>query len=242
MRQFGMRDAGARRRFAAFGLGVLLSITLAACAAIEPKPLVVQNLGRRDQVDRTGEAARLTSQAGVWRTGDILTVDTEEGIQFRFVDAGTCDGFDQCRRWSFEGKIAAQGGQRRQDYWLVSLEQGEGGYWLALGRGSGSVTTLNTKPYVSPRADRWATGECNDLSGSSLSIYEAGDYGAVSLAAEVPDGVDCCEIEGWDGAALKVRLCDSPQGDKPLLGTPDRLVRAADGAWVGARVRLTPKG
>ena len=225
--------------------GLILSTALASCASTgadrsvgEPTPLAIKAVGRSDgENGRTDdEARRLAGVQGVWRRGDVLTVDTDEGIQYRFVDAGVCEGFYTCRRWIFRGSVetvAQIPDKHSVGYWLIEFEHGEGGYWLAIGTKSGSSTTLLTGPTVSPDRRRWATGECNDESGSGLQIFETGEFGQITLAADAGDA-DCCDILGWEGAALKVRSCEL----EPGKAFNDRLVRQPDGRWVGARIRL----
>ena len=174
---------------------------------------------------------------GVWRRGSVLVVDTEEGIQYRLVDAGSCEGSYTCRRWTFGGstQVPHDGGTGRPiDYRLIEFSDGEGGYWLAIGVQTGSSKELATKPTVSPDQRQWAVGQCNLLSGSSLTMLEAGDFGQMIKVAEAPDDLDCCDVLGWDGAALKVKTCDL----EPGKAYTDRLVRQADGRWAGKRIRL----
>lgn len=231
----------------AAGAVFMISAGLSACASVapvlmtDPTPVAVQALGPSDQKYNHGddEARRLAGVKGAWRRGEVLTVDTNEGIQLRFVDAGVCEGFYTCRRWIFRGSTAVpakvpSGPNDRVDYWLIEFEQGEGGYWLAVDAESGSSKTLDTEPVISGDKRRWATGECNEESGDNLTIFEAGDVGQLTAAATAAEDSPCCEIVGWDGEALKVKLCDL----EPGKAYPDRLVRQANGVWAGKRIHL----
>jgi hypothetical protein len=243
----GKRVEGLLSKIAAVATGLILSAALAACAAVEPSgsvdptPVAVKAIGRSDSKynGADDESRRLAGVKGAWRRGEFLTVDTNEGIQYRFVDAGVCEGFYTCRRWIFRGSTQVPDiGQTPQshpsDYWLIEFEQGEGGYWLAINRESGSSIVLDTQPAVSPDKRRWATGECNEESSNSLKILEGGAFGQMILAAEAADDAPCCDILGWDGGALKVKTCEL----EPGKAYTDRLVRQADGLWAGKRIRL----
>ncbi|HLZ75898.1 hypothetical protein [Phenylobacterium sp.] len=202
-------------------------------------------LDRAAQADRAQEAKDLAAvqglsgqdtlaKGGAWRRGDVLTVDTEEGIQLRFIDAGVCEGFYTCRRWTFHGAVQVPAQRGTADYWLIQFEQGEGGYWLAIGRGSGAVVTLDAEPHISADRRHWAMGECDFESSFSLTILEADEFGRLIPVAAAPEDSPCCDVEGWDGAALKVKLCDLD----PAKAYPDRLSRGANGVWAGKRIRL----
>jgi len=244
----GDRVQGLLSKITIFATGMILSAALAGCAAVEPNgaaadptPLAVTAVGKSD--DKYGrvddEARRLAGVKGAWRRGGVLTVDTEEGIQYRFVDAGVCEGYYTCRRWIFGGStevpiIAPSPEDHPAHYWLIEFEQGEGGYWLAIGAESGSSMVLDTKPSISPDKHRWATGECNEETSDSLKILEVGSFGQMVLTAEAADDLPCCDILGWDAEALKVKSCEL----EPGKAYTDRLVRQADGRWAGKRIRL----
>jgi hypothetical protein len=222
------------------------ALALVGCAsapsgAPEPKPLAVERHGLPDSRDRSGEAVRLAVAKGVWRRADTLTVDTDEGIQLRFVDAGTCEGFYTCRRWVFGGSVqirhrspVAQGKDEVADFWLVEFFSGEGGYSLAIDKESGRSIQLDTEPVISQDKSRWATGDCNEESESPLTIYAADEFARVIPVAVAPDNAPCCEIIGWDGDALKVKLCEI----EPGKNFPDRLARQPDGSWRGQHIHL----
>jgi hypothetical protein len=101
----GERVQGLQSKITIVATALIPLAALAACAAVEPTPVAVRMLGRSDgKYNRTNEEARrLAGVVGAWRQGDLLTVDTQEGIQYRLVDAGACEGFDTCRRWIFHG-------------------------------------------------------------------------------------------------------------------------------------------
>jgi hypothetical protein len=240
-----VRAKGLLSRVTTVATGLTLSASLVACASApsnEPAPLAVQTLGKPDGKynKATEETRRLAGLKGVWRRGEVLTVDTEEGIQYRLVDAGTCEGSDTCRRWEFRGSAQSSAQipeNHLANYWLIQAEDGESGYVLAIGAGSGTATVLDFEPVVSPDKRFWATGECDYLDGRSLKLLESGDFGLLTLIADAenePDDIYCCEVQGWDGAALNVKTCDL----EPGKAFTDRLVRQADGRWVGKRLRL----
>jgi hypothetical protein len=228
------------------GASLILLVALTGCASTnsdgsvrDPVPLAVKVLGRSDgKYNQTDEESQsLAGVQGVWRRGQVLTVDTEEGIQYRFVDAGVCEGYYTCRRWGFRGSaqtISQTPKPHPVNYWLVEFDQGEGGYWLAIDEFDGSSTVLDTKPAVSPDKKYWATGECNEEAGDSLKILDSDDFGRLILAVEADDAAPCCEIVGWDGDALKVKSCDL-EPDKVF---EDNLVLQANGLWAGKRIHL----
>jgi hypothetical protein len=199
---------------------------------------VIRTLGNSDGTFRQAseEARRLSGADGVWRHGPVLTVDTREGVQYRFVDAGVCEGYYTCRRWTFQGSAQTMGHApqaRLLNYWLIAFDQGEGGYWLAINADDGSSTLLDTKPAISLDKRLWATGDCNELSDDSLKIFETDQFGRLTLAVEAGD-TPCCEMVGWEGATLKVKSCDLD----PHKVFEDRLSRQTDGSWAGERLRL----
>lgn len=232
------------RRFKLANAVVILALAVSGCASNsllgEPTPLVLKAKGRSDGQygHDDGEARRLAGVKGVWRRGRVLTVDTELGVQYRFIDAGVCEGYDTCRRWTFGGSVETMSRTARptpMKQWLVSLAHGEGGYWLAIDAANSTSTFLPAEPIISPDKRYWATGECDEAAGFFLSLWETDEFGRPVLAATSDDEI-CCEIVGWDGEALKVKSCDL-QPDKVF---EDRLVRQADGRWTGDRIRLAP--
>lgn len=227
-----------------------LATILAGCASAglngvagERTPLAIKEAGRSDAkyTRRREESERLRGVEGVWRRGEALVVDTTEGIQYSLIDAGTCEGYYTCRRWTFRGSAQAAARSadvRRSKYWLIELEHGEGGYWLAIHADGGDSIALADEPQISPDGHTWAAGFCNEeLDGSSLEIWDSDEYGRMGLAAKSGD-TPCCDILGWDGTALKVKSCHI-EPDKVFN---DTIVRQVDGRWAGARIRLGAAG
>jgi hypothetical protein len=79
----------------------------------------------------------------VWRDRSGLIIDTSEGMQLRFVDAGECEGFDTCRRATYWGERPLSGegpdGLTKTNFAVVEVFHGEGRDWYGVDRRDGEL-------------------------------------------------------------------------------------------------------
>lgn len=199
---------------------------------------------------RAEGAKRLTGVRRVWREGHALVVDSAEGVQVRFVDAGDCGGFETCRRWEYlhslrvpiapfqvkrvpgepaphpehPGNLLGFAGdeQAAVQFAVVALNHGEGVEHLVVSTFNGMTVNIGAPPTLSPGADWLAAGECSDMYGCEFSIWSVHAFTGLSLAIRAPDESGCCDVVGWTGpAALNVRIGEAP----------GEVHRTANGGW-----------
>jgi hypothetical protein len=243
---------------AAAAFAIACGLALAGCAAEASR-------GRRagpvqaDVLERYGpvpagearasgeEAASIAGASGVRREGGVLTVDASEGVQVRFVDAGTCEGFDTCRRWTYVRGLRTP----RERYqlkrmlpepqgWMgyatsemdhvihhvIQLNHGEGvEHWVVDGH-DGTAVTLADEPLPSPDGRMWAAGGCDELAGCRFELWRLGAQGPV-VSFRAPEDSDCCEVIAWDG----------PQAVRVVRGVGDETPSRVESSGAGWIVR-----
>lgn len=163
--------------------------------------------------------------------------DRLEGIQHRFIDAGTYEGFNTRRRWTSRGSadtLAKAPQSQAVRYWLMQLQHGEGGYWPPVKIITGSSTLLDREPQISPDQLRWAAGACGDALGACRSSKLTG------LAISQWQGTAPVFPAATSWAGTQTRQASGPATRPRERASEDRLDRDGEGRWSGTRTGLEP--
>jgi hypothetical protein len=198
---------------------------------------------------------RTRGVAGVRREGPVLVIDSSEGVQARFVDAGTCEGFDTCRVWTYAGALRvttepyslkrmlpepvdwAGFAETKMDHVIhhvVEMHHGEGAeHWVVNGFDGTSVTLMDA-PVVSPDGKMWAAGGCDELAGCRFELWRLGARGPLPVFRAAKES-SCCEVVGWDGPdVVRVKRWVSSEAPSP----PVRLEHVGAGWLIRASAGL----